>query len=112
LQLWTQTHPNFQINLWDDEKSNKLIRIHFPQYVKLYNNLQYSIQRTDMIRYCILYVHGGVYCDLDIIPNHNIEKLLELYELNNNIEVGLSQSPQTTNASNFLCFLCHEVNFG
>jgi mannosyltransferase OCH1-like enzyme len=97
LQLWKKTHPNFQINLWDEEKSNKLLHAHFPQYVNYYNNLQYPNTKIDVMKYCILYVHGGVYCDLDIKPNHNIETLLKLYEVNSNIHIGYPENPLTPN---------------
>lgn len=111
LNEWRKTHPNFEIKLWDDKKSESLLKKHFPQYVSLYNKLTYDIQRADMIRYCILHMYGGVYCDLDIRPKHNIENLLKLYEVDTNFQVGLAQSPNVNTTSNFFMMSMPESKF-
>jgi len=102
LNKWKSTHQNFEIILWDDNSSIELLNQYFPEYVKLYNSFKYPIQRADFIRYCILYVYGGIYCDLDIIPkkNHNIEQLLNIYEPESNLQVLLSSSTMNSVPTN------------
>jgi len=102
INTWKHSHPNFEIMLWDDNSSIKLLNQYFPEYIKLYNSFKYPIQRADFIRYCILYVYGGVYCDLDIIPkqNRNIYNLINLYFSDNRIQVLIPTTPNDTIANN------------
>ena len=41
----------------------------YPQYIKLYNSFKYGIMKVDFIRWLILYEHGGLYVDCDILIN-------------------------------------------
>jgi len=103
LNSWKKMHPNFKIKLWSDSDALNLFNTHFPKLLNVYKNLKYNIQKADMLRYCILYTYGGVYCDLDLIPKHNIDTLLKLYEVDKKIEVGVAGS-HFGGASNFMMF--------
>ena len=37
--------------------------------VLLYRDVRFAVQRVDVGRFFILYVHGGLYADLDTFPN-------------------------------------------
>ena len=50
----------------------------FPQYRKLYEQFRYKIQKIDFIRYCIIYLHGGIYLDCDIQPIKDFTHLFDL----------------------------------
>ena len=63
---------NYDYILWDKKKCESLIE-RFPEYKSLYQNVKYKIMKVDIIRFLILFEYGGVYLDLDIIPN--IEEL-------------------------------------
>lgn len=51
--------------LMTDTDNRNFICDHFPEYLECYDQFEYNIQRVDFIRYAWLYVHGGVYIDLD-----------------------------------------------
>jgi len=53
--------------LMTDEDNEEFCRRHFPDFLPYYKLFPHSIQRADAIRYMWLYVHGGVYMDLDIV---------------------------------------------
>lgn len=55
----------------------ELVDSYFPEWANLYHSLPFNIQRLDMIRYMILYCHGGVYVDLDIECFKSIDPLVE-----------------------------------
>jgi mannosyltransferase OCH1-like enzyme len=74
-ESWIKYHPDWQYKLWTDKDNEELIRNYFPWFLKTYLNFEYNIQRADAIRYCILYLYGGVYCDLDLEPLNNLDDL-------------------------------------
>lgn len=51
--------------LMDDDEIIKFVKMYFPQYYQVFVDLQYPIQRADMVRYMWLYLYGGIYMDLD-----------------------------------------------
>ena len=58
--------PSWKHVLFDDSENEAFVKIHFPEYIDFYKKLKFPIQRADFIRYCFLYINGGVYADLDI----------------------------------------------
>ncbi len=57
---------------WSDEDNLNFVKEYFPDFVETFVGYKHPIQRADAIRYMILYVYGGIYSDLDIIPKKNI----------------------------------------
>jgi inositol phosphorylceramide mannosyltransferase catalytic subunit len=76
-EAWKRLHPSWQYNLTTDDENRAFVVKHFPHLLETYDNLPYPIQRADYIRYMLLYVHGGVYCDLDIAPSIALDTLLD-----------------------------------
>lgn len=72
---WIKYHPDWEYRLWTDDDNRSFVQEKFPWFLRTFDNLPYGIQRADAIRYCILYVFGGVYCDLDLEPLGNLENL-------------------------------------
>jgi mannosyltransferase OCH1-like enzyme len=62
------TKNNYEYILWDADACNELIQ-EYPDYVELYNSVRFSIMKVDIIRFIILHKYGGLYADLDTIPN-------------------------------------------
>ena len=58
---------NYEYMFWDEKKCNNLM-LNFPEYLKMYNSCKYPIMKIDIARLCILYLHGGLYADLDCFP--------------------------------------------
>jgi mannosyltransferase OCH1-like enzyme len=74
---WKEYHPGWRYEFWDNERINNFILENYPQYMTLYNQLKYNIQRWDVIRYLILYKIGGVYVDFDYECIAPLDNLLE-----------------------------------
>lgn len=56
-----------EYKLWDAVEIEELIKEHLhPSYLTLYLDYQHDIQRIDFAKYVILYLRGGVYCDMDM----------------------------------------------
>jgi mannosyltransferase OCH1-like enzyme len=61
---WRRHHPQWQWRLWTDADNRAFVAGHFPAMMALYDSYPNPIQRVDMVRYLILYVHGGLFVDL------------------------------------------------
>jgi len=100
-EKWKELHPDYEVRLWDMEQSKNLINEIKPEFLKIFDNYQYNVERADAVRYFILYKYGGIYADLDLIPQYKLDSLLALYENDNNLKVLLAQSNNSNIASNF-----------
>jgi len=69
---------NYDYWFWELEDCEKLIKEDFPEYLDLWNDFRYPIQRCDFIRYCILYKFGGLYIDCDIRPVKNLDSIFNV----------------------------------
>lgn len=58
--------PNWEYKLVRTKEAREFIATHFPWFLKTYDALPYAVQKSDAIRYAWLYIHGGVYFDLDM----------------------------------------------
>ena len=41
----------------------------FPQFWDTYTHVPFAVQRVDIARFAILHKYGGMYVDLDVLPN-------------------------------------------
>lgn len=58
--------PSWEYKLLRTKEAREFIAVHFPWFLKTYDALPYAVQKSDAIRYAWIYVHGGVYFDLDM----------------------------------------------
>ena len=72
--LWKKLNPEYQYKLWNDDDCLNLVHeINDIDVMKAYKRLNVGILRADVCRLAVLYVHGGIYIDSDVIPygGHN-----------------------------------------
>lgn len=92
---------DWQYIIWDDFSIQKLLEKMGKKYLDKYNNYKYLHQKVDYGRYCILYIYGGFYVDIDAYiikdPSYIINKFkgyevylsyLNLYLYENLITIG------------------------
>ena len=55
---------------WNTSESSNLLRLHFPTLVPTYDSypLRRPVMKADVVRLAILAVHGGIFVDLDHLP--------------------------------------------
>ena len=73
-------NKNYEIVVWNGKMCRELIQSDFPDYLELYDSLETPIMRCDMIRYFILFKHGGFYLDMDRVCIKPFELLLKEYQ--------------------------------
>jgi len=58
-------NPQFEYFLFDDEECVEFIQTHFQEEVlEAYQRLIPGAYKADLWRYCVLYIHGGIYLDM------------------------------------------------
>lgn len=58
-------HPEAEYRLWGTDELRRFIADHFEtEVLEAFDTLQAFALKADLARYCLLYVHGGLYSDL------------------------------------------------
>ena len=71
---------NYMMSDWKyvfmtDEDNRNFVEKHFPDFLPYYDAFPYGIQRADAIRAMWLYIHGGIYMDLDFEVQRDLSPL-------------------------------------
>ncbi len=69
--------PDWSYHLQTDADNLAFVAKYFPDFLEVFQGFPYPIQRADAIRYMWLYVHGGVYLDLDLEIVQHIGELFK-----------------------------------
>ena len=56
-------------HLWNAAQVETLMRTRYPQFWDTYQTVRYPVMRADIARIAILHAYGGLYADLDTMPN-------------------------------------------
>jgi mannosyltransferase OCH1-like enzyme len=76
-QTWKTRNPNYAYFLYDDNDCLSFIKKHFDIRVfNAYSRIIPGAFKADLWRYCILYIYGGVYVDIDTICYNEIDLFL------------------------------------
>ena len=66
IKTWIDKHPEWNYRFWTKKSQERFLRERYPEYLSIYEDYQLDIEKSDMIRFLILYEFGGVYADLDM----------------------------------------------
>ncbi|XP_052814305.1 uncharacterized protein LOC128241426 [Mya arenaria] len=66
VKSFIENHSNWTYYFWSDASARKLIERRHPNLLEVWDAYPRNIQRSDMLRYVVLYEFGGIYADLDI----------------------------------------------
>lgn len=69
--------PDWQYVLMTDDDNRNFVKKYFPDFLPYYDAFPYGIQRADAIRYMWLYIHGGIYMDLDFEVQADLSPLFQ-----------------------------------
>ena len=64
----------YTYKLWCADECDELVNT-YSDIKKYYHSVRHNIMKCDIIRYLILYQFGGMYVDLDVMPNKNVIKI-------------------------------------
>lgn len=67
---YINNNPDWEYKLWNDENISELFN-EFPIIFKIYNIEHTYNGKSDLLRYLILYIYGGIYIDADSVWINN-----------------------------------------
>ena len=66
---------SYEFIFFDDKDQRDWMKENCTGYWPAWNAIQLPAARADLFRYCILYVNGGLWSDVDIVPLHPLKDL-------------------------------------
>lgn len=67
----------WEYKFYTDDDAEDFLRTHFPtEVLEAYQSLIPGAFKADLFRYCALLIHGGVYADVDIILESNLDQAI------------------------------------
>ena len=78
-------------HLWSAAEVESLVKQRYPQFWDMYCNVRYPIMRCDIGRLCIIHAYGGLYSDLDVLPNREIYTQVPLAVSRVSLDTGASR---------------------
>ena len=74
----SKINPNYKLILFDDHDMDEFIKNNFDTKIyNIYKKLHVGAAKADFWRYCILYINGGVYLDMDSDILRPLDELIE-----------------------------------
>jgi hypothetical protein len=64
---WARFNPGHSILLFDDHDVRLFMNTYFRRLLPTFDTLESQVERTDMWRYLVLCIFGGVYADSDVV---------------------------------------------
>ena len=94
---WKKNNKSWEYRYVSEKERNIFVKEYFgKEWHDIYNSYKVNVLRADLWRYMCLYIHGGLYCDLDMLSKKPIESWLDI---NSNFvvsvepnEIGYTQS--------------------
>ena len=72
-----EMNPEFKYEYYNDNECIDFLKNNFPEDVTLaFHKLKPGAFKADLFRYCYLYINGGVYLDLDLLPHKPLKEIL------------------------------------
>ena len=92
--LVKRSNPNYEYNLFDNVECSDFIKKNFDERVfDAYQRIIPGAFKADLWRYCVLYVYGGIYCDIDMVCLNSFDILLG-DNIDMFVPIDLNQNPR------------------
>ena len=102
---WRNNNPHYAYALFDDNDCEEFIKNNFEENVfKAYSRIIPGAFKADLWRYCVLYIYGGVYVDIDTLCLGNIDDFLN-EDLEFMTPIDLNNNPNLGQYNLFNCFI-------
>lgn len=78
IDLWKINNPGYEYTFYDDAACEEFLLKNFPENVlTAYERIVPGAYKKDLWRYCILYIYGGVYIDIDTYSTGRIDDFID-----------------------------------
>lgn len=100
VKKFQEVNPEYEYQLFDDKDCKDFIEQHFGKnYANAFDILIPGAFKADFWRYCVLYINGGVYLDIDMTPLAPLKQIIpnntsfvSVVDKNNSNLVGIYQA--------------------
>lgn len=90
---------DYEFMFWDDDQMEEIVTKHFSFFKPTWDQYNHQILKADMIRPMVLYLHGGIYLDLDMEVKEDVYHYLDPEKINlHGARAGDKNHPDYTNA--------------
>ena len=73
---WQNLNPDYEIDFSLDDDCINFLKCNFNEYiVNLFKSIKRGMFKADLWRLCKIYMNGGVYADVDLVPYLSIDSL-------------------------------------
>ena len=73
---WKETNPTFNMDFSLDNDCIQFLQTHFNEYItELFKRIPIGMYKADLWRLCKLYINGGIYSDVDLVPYLDLDIL-------------------------------------
>ena len=78
LSLIKEMNKDYRYEYYNDDDSILFLKKYFDEKVlKAYHKLKPGAFKADLFRYCYLYIKGGIYIDLDLLPLVKLDDIIK-----------------------------------
>ena len=72
IESWKRS--GWEYKFWDDTSAAEFLSLHFPPEVRYaYDSILPGAFKADLFRYCVLLIEGGIYADMDVMLQTNLD---------------------------------------
>jgi len=78
IDIWKNNNPDYEYIFHDAEQRFKFIKDNFDEKIlSVYDKIIPGAYKCDLWRYCVLYIHGGFYADIDTLCMGNLNAIID-----------------------------------
>lgn len=68
----------YDVRFYDDDQCLRFLDDHFtPTHARRFRDLKVGAHKADLFRYCVLYVHGGIYMDIKTVLTRHLDEIFD-----------------------------------
>jgi len=79
VRTFLQFNPKWQYFFWTEKNGRKLIQDKHPKLLKFFDTAEMNVIKSDLLRYVVLYEHGGLYADLDTLDIRPLDRVTQRF---------------------------------
>ena len=78
IQKWNKINPEYQYKYYSNRECRTMIQDNFHEDVlEVYDTLLPGAYKADLWRYCVLYLYGGIYVDIAMVPSVPLRDIID-----------------------------------
>jgi len=70
-------NPDYIYEIYTEDSCIKFLKEYFPKYLDLFYIIERPQYKSDLMRYLILFIKGGIYIDIDMQLISSLDKIIE-----------------------------------